>query len=367
MRIGKITLDGYFNYGNLLQNYALQQVLLRYATKVDTLWHTEDNFLPQTYWQWTWKQPVKYLINWKNFRTDFFSGLIGYEMVRQGNLKDWADRYIYFRKDVKELSKVIDEYDYFVTGSDQVWNPYFNNNAYLQEKDIQTAVADKSKVVVIPVFRAFESDRPLLWDSANMWLRTWQQRPLSAGLIEIIPIPDTPISRAEIDAEKALTYDVAALREVALNNNANDVYVADAVFDGIEGLKVTLTSLKSDKAAEVIRVPGDRNMSEFLLAHGADEVVKQIENKIKNVNLAQSRVQSSIAAIFNFQKLSDWVKAEKQLKSIPYVKKVQVDAMGNGKVQLKIDFVGTDERIWSALRNKGFNLKQFDDFYLLEY
>lgn len=143
MRIGKITLDGYFNYGNLLQNYALQQVLLRYATKVDTLWHTEDNFLPQTYWQWTWKQPVKYLINWKNFRTDFFSGLIGYEMVRQGKLKDWADRYIYFRKDVKELSKVIDEYDYFVTGSDQVWNPYFNNNAYLQENLLMFAPSQK--------------------------------------------------------------------------------------------------------------------------------------------------------------------------------------------------------------------------------
>ena len=46
MYIGKITLDGYSNYGNLLQNYALQQVLLHYAERVDTLWHTEDNFSP---------------------------------------------------------------------------------------------------------------------------------------------------------------------------------------------------------------------------------------------------------------------------------------------------------------------------------
>lgn len=143
MRIGKITLDGYSNYGNLLQNYALQQVLLRYATKVDTLWHTEDSFLPQTYWKWTWKQPIKYLINWKNFRTNFFSGLIGYEMVRQGKLKDWADRHIHFRKDIKELENVIDEYDYFITGSDQVWNPYFNNNAYLQENLLMFAPSQK--------------------------------------------------------------------------------------------------------------------------------------------------------------------------------------------------------------------------------
>lgn len=143
MRIGKITLDGYFNYGNLLQNYALQQILLQYANKVETLWHTEDNFLPQCYWKWNWKQPIKYLINWKNFKTDFINGHNGREMVRQGKLKDWADRYIHFRKDVKELRNVIDEYDYFVTGSDQVWNPYFNNNAYLQENFLMFVPSEK--------------------------------------------------------------------------------------------------------------------------------------------------------------------------------------------------------------------------------
>ena len=239
--------------------------------------------------------------------------------------------------------------------------------AYLQEKDIQTAVADKSKIVVVPIFRAFESDKPLLWEPQNLWLEAWQKRPVYESLIEIVPLPDTPISKAEISAEQASVYDTAALQEVALNNNANDVYVADAVFDGIEGLKITLTSLKSEQAADVIRLPGDRKMAEQLLANAVEEVSKRIESKIKNANIAQSKVQSSIAAIYNYEKLSDWINVEKQLKSVPYVRKIQVDAMGAGKVQMKIDFVGSDERIWSALRNKGFNLKQFDDFYLLEY
>lgn len=239
--------------------------------------------------------------------------------------------------------------------------------AYLQEKDIQTAVADKSKVVVIPIFREFEADKPLLWEPQNLWLKAWQKKPVYESLIEIVALPDTPISKAEITAEQAQSYDAAALQEVALNNNARDVYVADALFDGIEGLKITLTSLKSEQAADVIRIPGDRKMAEFLLARGVDEVSKKIENKIKNANIAQNKMQSSISAIYNYQKLSDWINVEKQLKSVPYVRKVQVDAIGAGKVQMKIDFVGTDERIWAALRNKGFNLKQFDNFYLLEY
>ena len=143
MQIGKLTLDGYFNYGNLLQNYALQQVLLQYADEVETIWHTADNFLPQTYWKWGWKQPIKYLINWKGFRSDFLNGHIGCEMVRQGKLKDWADRYIHFRKDVEALQTVEDEYDYFVTGSDQVWNPYFDSIPYLRENFLMFAPSEK--------------------------------------------------------------------------------------------------------------------------------------------------------------------------------------------------------------------------------
>lgn len=239
--------------------------------------------------------------------------------------------------------------------------------AYLQEKDIQTAVADKSKIVIIPIFREFESDAPLLWEAQNLWLKAWQQKTVQEGLIEIVPLPDTPVSKAEITAEQAQNNDKAALQEVALNNNANDVYVADALFDGIEGLKITLTSLKSEQAPDVVRISGDRKMADRLLAHGVDEVSRRIENKIKNANIAQSKMQSTISAIYNYEKLSDWINVEKQLKSIPYVRDIQVDAMGAGKVQMKIDLVGTDERIWSALRNKGFNLKQFDDFYLLEY
>ena len=239
--------------------------------------------------------------------------------------------------------------------------------AYLQEKEIQTAVVDKSKIVIIPIFREFESDRPLLWENKNLWYAAWQQKPIYESLIEIVPIANTPVSQAEISAEQAQVYDRAALQEVALNNNANDVYVADAVFDGIEGLKITLTSLKSGQAADVIRISGDRKMADHLLMRGVDEVSKKIENKVKNANIAQNKMQSSIAAIYNYEKLSDWINVEKQLKSIPYVRKVQLDAIGSGKVQMKIELVGSDERIWAALRNKGFNLKQFDDFYLLEY
>lgn len=123
MKIGKLTLDGYFNYGNVLQNYALEQVLKKYGD-VDCFWHMPDNFLPRVWYQWSWKEPVKFILNWRGFRSKLFSDMHGMEMVRQGKIKEWCDRYIGI-KHADDLSKNVSDYDYFVVGSDQVWNPYF--------------------------------------------------------------------------------------------------------------------------------------------------------------------------------------------------------------------------------------------------
>ena len=127
IRLAKLTLNGYFNYGNLLQSYALQQILRRYAECVDTIWHTTDNFMPSTWGKWTWKEPIKWLLNRNSFRSDMVSGRIGWEMVRQGKIKDWADRYLQIRVERDDLSEIEREYDFFVVGSDQVWNPYFGD------------------------------------------------------------------------------------------------------------------------------------------------------------------------------------------------------------------------------------------------
>lgn len=129
LRLAKITLDGYFNYGNVLQSYALQQVLLQYADTVETIWHSKDNFLPRTYWRWGWKQPIKLLLNWRGFRSQFFDGHNGREMVRQAKIKEFCERYIHIRHDVEDLRSIADENDFFVVGSDQVWNPHFAGTA----------------------------------------------------------------------------------------------------------------------------------------------------------------------------------------------------------------------------------------------
>ena len=127
MKICTLTLDGYFNYGNVLQRYAMWRILSDLGAEVDSLLHSPDRFLPQVYWRWNWKEPVKFLLDWRGFRSQFFCGVNGMEMVRQGKIKEWCDRYLEIRKAPDDLRSLVDEYDYFVTGSDQVWNYHFSN------------------------------------------------------------------------------------------------------------------------------------------------------------------------------------------------------------------------------------------------
>ena len=142
MKIGKLTLDGYSNYGNVLQNYALFRVLERYG-EVDALWHMPDNFMPRIWYKWGWKELIKFILNYKNFKNNIFSYFHGMEIVRQGKIKDWCDRNINSRFVTGKLPLIIEDYDYFVVGSDQVWNPDYEESNHIREMFLMFAPAKK--------------------------------------------------------------------------------------------------------------------------------------------------------------------------------------------------------------------------------
>ena len=147
LKIANLTLDGYFNYGNVLQRYAVCNLLMGLGAEVESLWFSpQAGFLPylQSHYpwmkdSWDWKTWVKLGINWKGATHKMFSGENAWEAARNAVIKSFVDRYIPMRYDV-DFSKVADEYDYFVTGSDQVWNPYF---ADLEKLFIKFAPSEK--------------------------------------------------------------------------------------------------------------------------------------------------------------------------------------------------------------------------------
>lgn len=135
--IGIVTLNGYFNYGNRLQNYALQEILINLGLNAETIINknrrpkkpnrktkateqiskiadnTFKELIAKVYfklWNYTHKKEI---VNAKLKRTEIFKKFT-YHYIKETD---------YTISDDNIPEDLSDRYNYFITGSDQVWNP----------------------------------------------------------------------------------------------------------------------------------------------------------------------------------------------------------------------------------------------------
>ena len=114
------------NYGNRLQNYATQQILISFGCNPISI----KNSPPP--------KKRKAVIELLNFPKRILRKILYRDSIeerkrlfnkRKMNFKSWNDKYIAFSsfviKEEDIFSSSLQSYDYFVVGSDQVWNPYF--------------------------------------------------------------------------------------------------------------------------------------------------------------------------------------------------------------------------------------------------
>lgn len=116
MKVGIVTVFDNNNHGNRLQNYALQQVLLRYADEVVTMknkpWFSDKSRIARML-------PLAESV--------FFNRLLG--MERRARLVEFTNRYVrlsrgcYWYDKAGQAPKKADRCDVYCVGSDQVWNP----------------------------------------------------------------------------------------------------------------------------------------------------------------------------------------------------------------------------------------------------
>lgn len=133
-KVGIITLNGYFNYGNRLQNYALQEMIKSLGFKVETIrierFGSKSRFFKKM-------GPILNIVKPNKIRR--------IEQEREKIFKEFSNNYIAESKQNYNLNynfaTLNKKYDYFVVGSDQVWNPSMNKESPV----FFAGFADKSK------------------------------------------------------------------------------------------------------------------------------------------------------------------------------------------------------------------------------
>lgn len=122
--IGIVTINDLNNYGNRLQNYATVQYLEKLGFEVNTLIISQRN-IKTTIRKIAELLKLKKKIA-KHWSEEYKNRLSKNQLERYELFKDFSYRYC----NIKQISywkgfhkKINKECDYFITGSDQVWNP----------------------------------------------------------------------------------------------------------------------------------------------------------------------------------------------------------------------------------------------------
>lgn len=118
MRIGIITQPLLSNYGGILQNYALQQVLIRMGHKPKTI-----DLLPPQHRKDKIKHYIRSLIHLR--KPDKWEGT----HRRRKNINQFISKYIHITRPVRIYSwPLVKMYRFntIIAGSDQIWRPIYN-------------------------------------------------------------------------------------------------------------------------------------------------------------------------------------------------------------------------------------------------
>lgn len=120
MRIAQLTLTDYYNYGNMLQKFVLHRTLKKFTDSTEVLWFAAPRLFSETIKE---RYGQCFLKPERKDNSDYMEAFYRREAVRQNKFKDFENLYTKTRFDIPYIEDLADEYDFFVVGSDQVWNP----------------------------------------------------------------------------------------------------------------------------------------------------------------------------------------------------------------------------------------------------
>lgn len=131
-KVGIITLIGNYNFGNRLQNYALQEVIKDlgfecFTLKNQSYSNTKKNYILRV---------IKYYL------FDIFNSK-KQSIDRSRNFNEFDKNINFYSKKINAFNLSKTNLDYYVVGSDQIWNPHFGG---LRDVDLLVSVESKKRV-----------------------------------------------------------------------------------------------------------------------------------------------------------------------------------------------------------------------------
>ncbi len=232
---------------------------------------------------------------------------------------------------------------------------------YLREKNILFTEESGFKVLILPLLQ--DGEQTLWTEQENVWREAWEQAFVSDGLVDFVVAGDLEINSDVVNVGKVLEFDALILEQLSQMYKADELYVvyASPQTNGVQ-VKIFAPSGKGG-IEQTIFVDGDASLENLKIA--AQKVKAIISERIKKYNLEENNKQYEMLVLYQCNNLENWLQLRKNLRDMPYVKSIKEDAMGAGRVQFRVRYVGNFERFEQVLYSRGLRLIPYDGFYVI--
>ncbi|MFQ7522828.1 MAG: polysaccharide pyruvyl transferase family protein [Terrisporobacter sp.] len=156
-KVGILTLNGYFNYGNRLQNYALQEVIEKLGLDCETIINKtnlqkQKSSVMKSGIEIFLEKSIKEKIDMINYKINK-NRIKEFNENRYDIFEKFSKKYINetsFSISINNIPKDLENrYGYFISGSDQVWNP---NDSAVSEINFMTFAPRCKRLTYAPSF-----------------------------------------------------------------------------------------------------------------------------------------------------------------------------------------------------------------------
>lgn len=220
-----------------------------------------------------------------------------------------------------------------------------------------TSVAEKS--VVLPLYKASNEDKPLLWKDSNPWSAALSKVSSTSDLVPfVVPFGDLD--------------DMAVISEDTLSNEKSlDITPLLNRYQSKQALIVELTVLRKENALKVYIRPfqnkdgfiGEMGLTEPINAplpevfkRAAERTVYQLEQAWREKNAVRFDNPTKLFVRINIQNLAEWIAIRKQLDHVVLIKQYVVKALRKDQAEVEIFYAGELDAFQEALKKENLSL-----------
>lgn len=229
------------------------------------------------------------------------------------------------------------------------------------------AFLDKTppRFVIIPVYQEGESIK--IFDVDSPLFTALKTTPLDTSVYQFT-IPYGDLEDVAVATPSVMqSEDFVALNKILERYKTDYALLVNVVKTG-NVYKVSTTPYPENNSAgaEVLfAVSSPSQNYPGVMAQIMKKVTAEMEKKWRATLVQRSAAQSDMIVVLPINGLSEWTVLQKQLKSLPFVDKTDMQALYKNKVYVKIYFSDTMDNMLAKMDRAGFNLtSQFDGTWL---